>query len=327
MTEKDNTTEPLVSFIIADYNLPLTLLSECVDSILAVNLLPQEREIILVDDGSYLSPWPELTHYHGSVKYIRQDNQGLSVARNTGMEQARGKYIQFVDGDDCLIKKNYDIIIDKLRKPGSYLQSVDIIMFRESYQKTARPSLSSLLRLFWYTPSKDYLKRKNIRGSAWGYVFRREIARGLRFTPGILHEDEEFTPLLLLRTDTVLFTSIKAYYYRWREASITNCREEEHVDKRFRDFLGIILRLRHHSLTSGGEALTRRVHQLTMDYLYNAMTTARGYEKFRIYIQPLREYRLLPLPIRPYTAKYVVFSLLTRTVAGRRMLYNILSRL
>ncbi len=102
-------------------------------------------------------------------------------------------------------------------------------------------------------------------------------------------------------------------------------KSEEHIDKRFNDFFGVIMRLRSRSMSKDGEALTRRVDQLVMDYLYNAMTTV-SYEKFLDYVKPLTDYRLLPLPLRTYTVKYLLFSLLTRSGASRKLLYKILSR-
>ena len=110
-----NTQIPLVSFIITTYNLPLEYLVECLKSILQLSLNSREREIILVDDGSDISLINDLVEYQDDIIYIRQRNQGLSIARNTGLQNASGKYIQFVDGDDCLIQVGYEHCLDLLR--------------------------------------------------------------------------------------------------------------------------------------------------------------------------------------------------------------------
>ena len=73
---------PLVSFIVTTYNLPTEYLKECLQSILQLSLNPKEREIIIVDDGSDISPLNELTEYLHETIYLRQPNQGVSVARN-----------------------------------------------------------------------------------------------------------------------------------------------------------------------------------------------------------------------------------------------------
>ena len=65
-----NTQIPLVSFIITTYNLPLEYLVECLKSILQLSLNSREREIILVDDGSDISPINDLVEYQDDIIYI-----------------------------------------------------------------------------------------------------------------------------------------------------------------------------------------------------------------------------------------------------------------
>ena len=107
-TYTQNTQTPLVSFIITTYNLPKEYLAECLRSILQLSLNPREREVILVDDGSDMAAISELLDYQDDIIYLRQCNQGLSIARNRGLQIATGKYIQFVDGDDYLIQVSYE---------------------------------------------------------------------------------------------------------------------------------------------------------------------------------------------------------------------------
>ena len=71
---------PLISFIISDYDLPIDMLRECIESILALSLDPSEREIIVVDDGSKNIFANELSKYERDIIYIRQSHQGLSSA-------------------------------------------------------------------------------------------------------------------------------------------------------------------------------------------------------------------------------------------------------
>ena len=95
----------------------------------------------------------------------------------------------------------------------------------------------------------SYLHNHNLRASACGYLFRRLMLDNLRFTPGIYHEDEEFTPLLLLKADQLYFTEADAYYYRQREESITHQADEAHTRKRLEDMRNIIYRLQKTSAT------------------------------------------------------------------------------
>ena len=125
MDSKQQEMTPLVSFIITNYNLPVNLLSKCIDSVLALSLRPYEREIIVVDDGSDLSPINDLVAYGDEIIYVRQKHSGVSIARNTGIQMARGCYLQFIDGDDYLIQSAYEHCLDIIR----YSQEVDVVLF------------------------------------------------------------------------------------------------------------------------------------------------------------------------------------------------------
>ena len=72
---------PLVSFIITTYNLPSEYLELCLKSILKLSLNPKEREIIIIDDGSELSPIHDLMDYQDDFIYLRQRNQGIQESR------------------------------------------------------------------------------------------------------------------------------------------------------------------------------------------------------------------------------------------------------
>ena len=92
----------LFSVIVPVYNAAATL-EKCAESILAQ--LPQSAELILVDDGSAdASPalCDALAAKDGRVKALHRQNGGASAARNTGLDAARGRYLQFVDADDWL---------------------------------------------------------------------------------------------------------------------------------------------------------------------------------------------------------------------------------
>ena len=70
-----------ISFIITYYNIDVDMLCQCIDSIMALSLRPSEREIIVIDDGSDVSPIEALRKYDNDIMYVRQSNQGLSAAR------------------------------------------------------------------------------------------------------------------------------------------------------------------------------------------------------------------------------------------------------
>ncbi len=149
----------------------------------------------------------------------------------------------------------------------------------------------------------------------------------MRFTPGILHEDEEFTPQLLLRAETVVSTNAQAYYYRRRPHSITTEADPRRVVRRLNDSLQVILKLNRIAdtlPTSERLALSRRVAQLTMDYIYNIIVQTRSRHYLDRKLTYLRKAGLFPLPDRDYTTKYKWFRRLTNSSMGLSLLMNIL---
>ncbi len=325
MATNRETSTPLVSFIIAYHELPAELLCACLDSLLALALDPQERQIIVVDDGSAESPLPALADYANQLLYLRQEHQGLSVARNTGLRMATGCYLQFVDADDQLIKAGYDACIDLIRRHPD----TDMVLFDFDTQLPAVEAQQSatLARSVQPQSGTHYLRHHNIHGMACGYLFRSAILGDLRFAPGIYHEDELFTPQLLLRAEVVYPTSAKAYYYRQRPHSITNSSDAALTAQRQHDALQVMMQLYQiadRRPKNDQLALQRRVAQLTMDYLYHIIRSSRSLSVTLQHIGTLRAAGLFPLPDRRYTQKYQWFRRLSNSKAGLLLLVRLL---
>lgn len=313
--------KPLVSFIITYYNLPVQMLQECVDSILALSLRPFEREIIVIDDGSEVSPMNDLMKYGDDIIYVRQKNGGVSVARNNGMRMAKGLYIQFIDGDDYLIQAPYEHCLDIIR----YNQDADVVLF--DFTRNDKQNTSS-----FDSPQKTngiaYLRNHNLRGASWCYLFRKNTKGTLEFSPSICYgEDEEFTPQLLLRAETVYYTTAQAYYYREHDASVIHQIDNESTQRRLDDTKKVIQHL--HQLcdklpVNERLALERRIAQLCMSHIYNTIILTRSYNTLQQEINELRKEGLFPLPDKDYTKKYTWFRRMTNSKIGLHTLLYIL---
>lgn len=118
----------MISIIIPVYNIPEEYLNRCFNSICAQTL--QEFEVIIVDDGSETicaSFLQKMQERDSRFRVLHQKNQGVSAARNLGLEECRGEYITFVDGDDwveecflesalfALKESDADVVIGGLR--------------------------------------------------------------------------------------------------------------------------------------------------------------------------------------------------------------------
>ena len=181
---------PLMTFVITCYDLPADMLRECVTAIFSLAFQPGEREVIVIDDGSKLPAITDIDDVKDQIIYLRQPNSGLACARNMGIRVATGRYIQFVDGDDYLLRIPYEHCLDLVR-----YHNPDMVLFDFS----TRSSVATPYSYEGPMSGSEYMQGHNLHGTACGYIFSRELLGSLRFTAGILHEDEEFTPQLILR--------------------------------------------------------------------------------------------------------------------------------
>ena len=317
----NTTTTPLISFIIPVYNVPAEMLKECIDSIMQLTLSPQERQIILVDDGSETPALDGLdTGMRDQLLYLRQRNGGVSTARNLGLQMAEGQFVQFIDGDDLLLRPAYEHVLDLVR-----FGKTDVVMFSFTDRADAKADAT---RDEPAESGAELMRHSNIHGSVWGFIFRRSIVGSLRFTPGVAYgEDEEFTPRLLLRAEHVVRTNAVAYLYRQRPASAINSTELRSRLTRLNDAKAVILRLHRQAATLPAAervALQRRTAQLTMDYIYNVIILTRSRHYLDRRLGDLRKAGLFPLPDRDYTNKYKWFRRMTSTSLGLTVLMRTL---
>lgn len=315
---QDSTTKTFLTFIITYHNEPVEMLSECIESICHLSLQDDEREIIVVDDGSEKSPINEMNDQRAHFLYIYQNRQGVSAARNKGMAIATGRYIQFVDADDHLMTEAYDHCISLLR------DDVDMVAF--DYSKQKPHGTQQTYHDTSYTSGASLMHNNNIKGSACYYIFRKEAAPSLRFTEGIDYaEDEEFTAHLLLKMERVIVTDVRAYFYRQHKESATH--DNGRTEQRLSDTYKVICRL-HTDIDRLPQdeqaAMQRRIAQLTMDYLYNIIIMTRSRQRLDDTIAILRTEGLFPLPAKAYSTKYKWFRRIVSNALGRTILLKTL---
>lgn len=214
----------LFSFIVPVYHVE-EYLPRCVESL--INQTYTDIEIILVDDGGN-DRCPELCDSYAQndkrIKVIHKNNGGLSDARNAGINSATGDYIIFVDADDYISLtacekfykyacSNYDIIIGETVVKGG---NIDLSHIKCGDEMTGKEYL-----LAAYEQGKAPM-------AAWLNIYRRKflIENKFQFKYGILHEDEQFTPRVFLKSQRVICTGIEFYYYIIRDNSITTKKDK-----------------------------------------------------------------------------------------------------
>ena len=113
----------LISFIVPVYN-AADYISECVESILRQTV--PDFEVLIVDDGSFDGSeliCDEFAEKDQRVRVIHTENCGVSHARNTGIELAKGRYLVFVDADDMVS----DRLAEKIEKELRLEKPVDMV--------------------------------------------------------------------------------------------------------------------------------------------------------------------------------------------------------
>ena len=284
--------EPLITFIVTYHNEPEAFLQACLESIQALPLREDEVEILVVDDGSEVLP---TFAGKAGIRYIRQEQAGLSAARNKGIRYSQGQYLQFVDADDYILPAVYEKVLEQIRD-----NNPDLVLFKMTKKATKVTKCTSK-----NTSGPHFLQHHNLRAAAWGYAFRREILGDLRFYPGIFHEDELFTPQIFLRANTLVDLDAKAYFYRQHEGTITHSKSSDKVRKRLDDIHFALRELR----ALDNPLLKRRIRQLTLDYLQRIWTLTHSPRELRRRKKELRKEDFLPLPVRFYSLRYFLASL------------------
>ena len=202
-----------VSVIIPVYNVE-KYLSACLDSVLAQTF--QDYEVICVNDGSPDNSAAILSEYaqkDNRMTIITQENQGLSGARNTGLDHAKGEYIFFLDADDTLPPNALETMI-KIA-----LDTNVPLVASESKKKTEKST--SLRYHVFHHPLSDFVKNNKIHSNAWNKLYRSDILKMHRFIRGIYFEDWPFLTTLMGQIDAFATTKIPCYYYREEGESIT----------------------------------------------------------------------------------------------------------
>lgn len=231
-----------VSFVVPVYNVK-PYLDKCIESLLYQDY--DDFEIVIVDDGStdgsgeLADVWALSSD---KIVVSHQQNQGLSAARNRGVDIARGDYIAFVDSDDYWCDNVLRGLIEQIE-----LQNLDILRFR--YQNVREdgsifsPNKAKDGNDYSSTPTdgKSFLDlRMGLQCYACQFLVRRPICKKELFKEGIYFEDVDWLPRVMFVAGRVASTKQMVYNYLWREGSITLDSNSTKKRKRVKDKLIIV---------------------------------------------------------------------------------------
>ena len=233
-------SKELISIIVPIYNRE-SVLKKCIESVL--NQTYKNIQLILVDDGSTdnsLSVCQNYAKNDSRILVLFQNNSGPSSARNAGLDIAKGKYVMFVDSDDCIHRSCVEILYGAIQKFNVGVAMCDYSSMYLSDQCCKRMHTVLL-------NTKAVLNNGfNEKGNAFygcGKLWKMSIIKNIRFKSFSFCEDTLFNieAFLNYEGDVVHVTNGSLYYYLQKEDSITKKLSDKNLLDSL-DVLGIILK-------------------------------------------------------------------------------------
>jgi len=208
--------QPLISVIVPVYN-GQDYLEDCILSI--ENQTYEDLEIIIINDGSTDGTGAvcvKLKEKYDNIYVITMEDEGVSAARNAGIDMAKGGFITFVDADDRLRPKMLQVLYDSILQTGSDIAGCGFQTYKEEGEW--QELLLNRYRIrepVTYEPA-EYLKQEILKGNSrcWSKLYRRSVIGNMRFQRGLsIGEDMLFLVELLSYVRKIAETDYPGYGY------------------------------------------------------------------------------------------------------------------
>lgn len=224
-----------LSILIPVYNTG-EYLRPCLDSVLAQTL--QEWELLLIDDGSADESGAICDEYAAKdsrIRVIHKENEGVSAARNLGLELAEGEYVGFVDSDDRIEPEMFEQLYRSAQVRSADIVICDAVtMYGNS--RTKADTITRLKQSVWI--SRNEWKPEllmEMAGSVWRCIYRRELLQqnGIWFPVGLRFSEDRIFNLYAMGYANGVEYCKKPFYLRLM-------REDSAVHKFYPDYFDIV---------------------------------------------------------------------------------------
>ena len=220
---------PKVSVIVPVYNVE-KYLEKCLETLISQTL--KDIEIICINDGSKDSSLNILKKYalnDERIKIIDKHNEGLSAARNDGLNAATGEYIGYVDSDDWVDLNFYEKLYNAAKKYNAEAACANIIRCGNKVKKYKLKFENEQ----FITDNVEKLKATKIPkyNYVWNKIYKRTSLQNLNITfpYGRYYEDICWSIKVLYYLNGLVTVPDCAYYYRRNEYSIVSTKSPKHV--------------------------------------------------------------------------------------------------
>lgn len=222
-----------ISIIIPVYNMG-NMLHRCLKSILKQTF--QDFEVICVNDCSTDDSLQILNQYAAKygdkIRVVSNEiNVGLGQTRDNGMQYAVGKYIVFIDSDDCIRKDFLETYYNKITSHDIDVVLGGYILLKDGKARACNRKPASYMNWLWPT--------------AWARMYRREFLEenGLNFQGIRLYEDEPFTYRMMACNPKTACIDYCGYYYIINKKSLTKSGDKGTRADSFYQYLAVIQKL------------------------------------------------------------------------------------
>lgn len=275
-------SEILLTYIVPVYNTGLYIL-KCLDSLVHQGLADDSFEVLVVDDGSTdnsRSVVQQFSRRHPQVRLLTQENKGVSAARNMALDNARGRYVQFIDSDDYIEDNSMSSLLNRAVE-----EDLDVLMFgfkwvsgdgtlmKYSYPEDNMASTPVMTGV-------EFLSKHGLIQYVCWYLVKREHLDNhcLRFNTSLMAcEDGALIPGILLPAKRVGYTDAAPYCYVSRDDSATRTIDISRIRRRITsqiDAAAVISATAKGYEESSGSKVPAAVLGLMNLYLFFSMTSA-----------------------------------------------------
>ncbi len=268
-----------VTVVIPVYNTE-DYVEQTIESICAQTL--DDIEIIAINDGSRdgsLRIMEAAAAHDPRIRVLSQQNRGLSLTRNRGIAEARGEFIYFMDSDDLLEPDTLELCYDKCKAERLDLVIFDADVFSDEggFELGFDYMRSHLIEDKVYAGEemmRALMDTGGYRSSACLCLVRTGLLRelGLEFYPGILHEDELYTPQLLLGAARAGRIDRAFFHRRMRPGSIMTATYSPRTIEGYKTVLTELRKYAAGREASQAELVERRVREVLNAVVFNAST-------------------------------------------------------
>lgn len=287
-------------------------MDKCLGTLLCQDIPYDEYEIILVNDGSPDNSLDIACRYaaeHSNIKVVSYEvNRGLAGARQAGTDEAKGKYLCYVDPDDYIERNSFVSVLQKMEDKELDMLRFNYTMVNEKDEPLTKPQDA---RIIDYTPGvMDGLTFLNERLGygcfVWAYIYRSSLIKdsGVKFRQGDYFDDTAWLPQVIRHASRIDSTPEVRYYYYQRTDSLVNTATIESIIKKLDAELVVVSRL-NEQMKTAEKASLKWYRGMNSKLAYSVLSTAAvdAPEQFNTYRKSLKSLSVFPL-ICPNASKF-----------------------